>query len=93
MTAIPVKVQLRLQAGLKKFQTIVTIARAKDINESDTVAPDIRVTNEEILPILENEVLKREVLEGDKVKEAKKRIEKAMRAGEKAGKSEISITQ
>lgn len=47
------------------------------------VAPDVRVTNEEILPILENEVLKREVLEGDKVKEAKKRIEKAMKVGEK----------
>jgi predicted type IV restriction endonuclease len=41
------------------------------------VAPDIKVTNDEILPIIETEVLKREVLEGDKAAEAKKRIAKA----------------
>jgi hypothetical protein len=29
------------------------------------VAPDVKVTNEELLPILEMEVLKCEVLEGD----------------------------
>lgn len=37
MTTIPNKVQLRLTAGLKKFQNIVANAKAKDINESDTV--------------------------------------------------------
>lgn len=37
MTTIPSKVQSRLIAGLKKFQTIVASAKAKDINESDTV--------------------------------------------------------
>lgn len=37
MTTIPSKVQTRLVAGLKKFQNIVTAAKAKDINESDTV--------------------------------------------------------
>ena len=37
MTTIPTKVQIRLIAGLKKFQTIVNSAKAKDINESDTV--------------------------------------------------------
>lgn len=47
------------------------------------VAPDVRVSNEEILPIIETEVLKREVLEGDKACEAKKRIVKALKAGEK----------
>jgi len=37
MTTIPSKVQNRLTSGLKKFQTIVSSAKAKDINESDTV--------------------------------------------------------
>lgn len=37
MTTIPTKVQSRLSAGLKKFQSIVSSAKAKDINESDTV--------------------------------------------------------
>jgi len=37
MTTIPTKVQTRLIAGLKKFQAIVNNAKAKDINESDTV--------------------------------------------------------
>lgn len=37
MTTIPSKVQNRLTSGLKKFQTIVNSAKAKDINESDTV--------------------------------------------------------
>jgi len=36
-TTIPTKVQTRLTTGLKKFQSIVSTARAKDINESDTV--------------------------------------------------------
>jgi predicted type IV restriction endonuclease len=37
MTKIPAKVYTRIASGLKKFQTIVTAAKAKDINESDTV--------------------------------------------------------
>jgi hypothetical protein len=37
MTTIPAKVQTRLTSGLKKFQSIVNSAKAKDINESDTV--------------------------------------------------------
>ncbi|HPS28584.1 MAG TPA: type I restriction enzyme HsdR N-terminal domain-containing protein [Candidatus Paceibacterota bacterium] len=36
-TTIPTKVQTRLTTGLKKFQSIVSAARSKDINESDTV--------------------------------------------------------
>ena len=47
------------------------------------VAPDVKVTNEEILGILESEVLKREVLEGEKAIESKKRIIKAFKALEK----------
>ena len=37
MTTIPVKVEPRLVAGIKKFQAILTAAKAKDINENDTV--------------------------------------------------------
>lgn len=37
MATIPPKVQARIANCLKKFQTIITSARAKDINESDTV--------------------------------------------------------
>jgi len=44
------------------------------------INPDAKVTNEEIKEILVNEVLKREVIQGDKVDEAKKRISKSLRA-------------
>jgi hypothetical protein len=37
MTAISAKVHARLLAGLKKYQSILTTAKSKDINESDTV--------------------------------------------------------
>jgi predicted type IV restriction endonuclease len=37
MASISAKVETRLSSGLKKFQTIVSSARVKDINESDTV--------------------------------------------------------
>lgn len=39
--------------------------------------PDLRVDVEQITDILANDVLKREVIEGDKVKEAQQRIKKA----------------
>ena len=34
---INTKIQKRLQEGIKKFQPIINLAKAKDINESDTV--------------------------------------------------------
>jgi hypothetical protein len=37
MTTLSNKVQIRLINGLKKFQTGLMAAKAKDINESDTV--------------------------------------------------------
>ena len=42
MAALPGKVAARLSAGLKKFQPILAAAKARDINESDTV---VIVTN------------------------------------------------
>ena len=38
MAAIPAKVKTRLADGIKRFKPIVTRARDKDVNESDTVA-------------------------------------------------------
>jgi predicted type IV restriction endonuclease len=35
--AIPAKVQTRVVAGLKKFQSILEAAKSRDVNESDTV--------------------------------------------------------
>ena len=37
MTILQVKFQARLVAGIKKFQNVLNVAKAKDINESDTV--------------------------------------------------------
>jgi hypothetical protein len=37
MANIPTKVQIRLTSGIKKFQNVLKSAKAKDINESDTV--------------------------------------------------------
>lgn len=37
MAAIPTKVQPRLVTGVKKFQSVLNVAKSKDINESDTV--------------------------------------------------------
>lgn len=37
MSTIPAKILPRLTAGIKKFQAVLTTAKAKDINESDTV--------------------------------------------------------
>jgi predicted type IV restriction endonuclease len=44
------------------------------------VSPEIKVSNEDIVELLENEVLKREVIDGEKVEEAKKKINKAFKA-------------
>lgn len=37
MTTIPIKTRERLIAGIKRFQPIVSAARSRDVNESDTV--------------------------------------------------------
>ena len=37
MAALPKKVEERISAGLKKFQPILASAKARDVNESDTV--------------------------------------------------------
>jgi len=44
------------------------------------VSPDAKISNDEIRSVLLNEVLKREVLEGEKVDEARKKINKAFKS-------------
>lgn len=44
------------------------------------ISPDVKVSNEEIVELIGNEVLKREVIEGDKADDAKKKITKAFKA-------------
>lgn len=51
------------------------------------VSPDVRIELEEIRSVLTNEVLKREVMEGDKSDEARKKIQKA---ANKASKEKAS---
>lgn len=41
------------------------------------VSPDVRIDSSQIREVLVNEVIKREVLEGDKADEARKRVAKA----------------
>lgn len=50
------------------------------------VSPGSRVDHDEIVAILQNEVLKREVIEGDKAAEAKRRIKKATGRALRKGK-------
>ena len=65
-------------------QVILTETVIDTIRKSiKRITPDAKVTNVEIKEILLFEVLKREVLEGDKVEEAKKRISKSLKAGAK----------
>lgn len=50
-------------------ETVKTVRR-----ELRKLSPDIKVTDEQILNVIQQEVLKREVIEGEKVEEAKKVI-------------------
>ena len=46
--------------------------------------PDIKVGNENLSQLVENEVIKRDTIEGDKAKEAVARMRKAMNKLERA---------
>lgn len=52
--------------------------------ELKRISPDVRTTNDEIRSILESEVIKREVVEGEKADEAKKKISKAAMRAQRA---------
>ncbi len=51
--------------------------------ELKAMNPSVNIETEEILDVLKNQVLKREVVEGDKATEAQKRIQKMMKKREK----------
>jgi Type I restriction enzyme R protein N terminus (HSDR_N) len=48
------------------------------------MSPDVRIDNEQIRQVLQNEVIKREVLEGDKAVEARKKIARAVSKAQRA---------
>lgn len=47
------------------------------------ISPDARINAEQIRSVLENEVIIKEILEGDKTDEARKRISRALKKAEK----------
>jgi predicted type IV restriction endonuclease len=62
-------------------QVILTEAVLDSIKKTiKKITPDIKVNNDEIQSLIELEVLKREVLEGEKAEEAKKKINKSLKS-------------
>jgi predicted type IV restriction endonuclease len=62
------------------FEDAVINSIKKELKE---VYPDLKCTNEEIYKIIHNEVVKREIIEGDEATEAQKKIAKANKRVEK----------
>lgn len=54
--------------------------------ELKKVSPDVKITNDEIKDVLVNEVIKREVIEGDKATNATKKIARVSAKAVKATK-------
>jgi hypothetical protein len=54
------------------------------------ISPDVKINAEKIRSVLEQEVIKKEILEGDKADEARKRITKALKKSEKESADENS---
>ena len=73
-------------AIVMQSEPVIAIAR----RERRRIFPEIKIEPEMIAELLINEVLKREVLEGEKVKEAHTRINKAQKALERASQKSSS---
>ena len=58
--------------------------------ELKRMSPDVRIDNDQIKSVLLNEVIKREVLEGDKAEEARKKITKAISKALRAATAKAS---
>lgn len=71
-------------AAILRSEPVVTVAR----RELRRLFPDVRVGNDDLLTLIENEVLKREAIDGDKAKEAATRIKRAQAKLERAKKKE-----
>jgi Uncharacterized conserved protein len=73
-------------AAILRSEPVVAVAR----RELRRLFPDLKVTPDALSALIENEVIKRETLEGDKAKEAASRIKKAAGKLERAKKREAS---
>lgn len=73
-------------AAILQSETVISAAR----REFRRLFPDIKTSNEALLALVENEVIKREVIAGDKAKEAVTRIKRAIGKSERAKRKEIT---
>ena len=121
MAKLPKKATERITAGLKRFQPILTSAKSRDVNESDTaiivsdllndifgydlsdstldllrresrrISPNVRIEKDEIPQAIQDEVLKRDVLEGEGADAARKRVarssNRSLRQSKQRGKA------
>jgi hypothetical protein len=55
------------------------------------VSPDIKITSDDIMPILENEVLKREILDPEEIKDAKRLIKRKLNAPKPKAQNEGEV--
>jgi hypothetical protein len=74
-------------AAIIRSEPVISVVR----RELRKLFPDIKVGSDNLLAMIEEEVVKREVIEGDKAKEAASRIRKALGKRERAKKREISL--
>lgn len=57
------------------------------------LSPDVRIDAEEIRSVLVNDVIKREVIEGDKATDAKKRVQRVANAAARAKENKPALAQ
>lgn len=74
-------------AAILRSEPVVTVLR----RELRRLFPDLKIASENLLALVENEVIKREAIEGDKAKEAASRIKKALGKIERAKKKELGV--
>ena len=75
-------------AAILRSEPVVAIVR----RELRRLFPDIKVGNENLQALIENEVIKRETIDGEKAKEAASRIRKAGAKIERAKSREIAAS-
>jgi predicted type IV restriction endonuclease len=83
--------------ALSKFSISAVILGESVLNvirrELRHASPDVKIDVEQIRSVLEEEVLKREVVEGEKCEEARKRISRANNRGSKSKIEKVSDVQ
>jgi len=72
-------------SAIIRSEPVISIVR----REIRRLFPDIKVGNENLAVLIENEVVKRDTMEGDKAKEASARIRKATNKLAKAKASKV----